>query len=85
MQTSSSAVTFLTKVAFDRLEAQLTWFNHAEVKKKPGSIFSKLLPDPEEPMDGHEEEYSASNEPKPGTAEFIIQVEGRRSIKVALF
>jgi len=46
---------------------------------------AKLLPDPEEPMDGHEEEYSASNEPKPGTAEFIIQVEGRRSIKVALF
>ncbi|KAG2629534.1 hypothetical protein PVAP13_3KG438016 [Panicum virgatum] len=43
---------------------------------------AKLLPDPEEPMDGHEEEYSASNEPKPGTAEFIIQVEGRRSIKV---
>ncbi|PUZ67224.1 hypothetical protein GQ55_3G417600 [Panicum hallii var. hallii] len=43
---------------------------------------AKLLPDPREPTDGDEEDYSASNEPKPGSAEFIIQVEGRRSIKV---
>jgi hypothetical protein len=43
-----------------------------------------LLPAPEESKNGDAEDYSASNELKPGTAEFIIQVEERRSIKVAL-
>ncbi|CAL4899136.1 unnamed protein product [Urochloa decumbens] len=43
---------------------------------------AKLLPDPEEPKDGKEDGYSASNKPKPRTAEYIIHVEGRRSIKV---
>ncbi|CAL4906475.1 unnamed protein product [Urochloa decumbens] len=44
---------------------------------------AKLLPDLEEPKDGDEEDYSVSSEAKQGTAEFIIQVEGRRSIKAA--
>ncbi|KAG0520940.1 hypothetical protein BDA96_08G118100 [Sorghum bicolor] len=43
---------------------------------------AKLLPAPEESKNGDAEDYSASNELKPGTAEFIIQVEERRSIKV---
>lgn len=46
-------------------------------------VFSvKLLPDPEEPKDGDEGGYGVSNDQKPGTAEFFIQVESRRSIKV---
>jgi hypothetical protein len=43
---------------------------------------AKLLPDHEDLKDRDEDDHSASNEPKPGTAEFIIQIEGRRSIKV---
>ncbi|CAD6344172.1 unnamed protein product [Miscanthus lutarioriparius] len=43
---------------------------------------AKLLPAPEESKNGSGGDYSASNEAKPGTAEFIIQVEERRSIKV---
>nr|AGT16191.1 permease [Saccharum hybrid cultivar R570] len=43
---------------------------------------AKLLPAPEESKNGDEDDYSASNEAKPGTAEFIIQVAERRSIKV---
>jgi hypothetical protein len=46
---------------------------------------AKLLPAPEKSKNGDEDDYSGSNEAKPGTAEFIIQVEERRSIKVALF
>jgi hypothetical protein len=38
---------------------------------------AKLLPYHEDLKDSDEDDHSASNEPKPGTAEFIIQVEGR--------
>lgn len=44
-------------------------------------VFSqKLLP--EKTKDGDEEDYQLYNKAKPGTVDFIIQVEERRSIKV---
>jgi len=43
-----------------------------------------VLPDPEQPESGGGEDCDAAGQAKPGTAEFIIQVEKRRSIKVTL-
>ncbi|KAL6643997.1 hypothetical protein ACP70R_018763 [Stipagrostis hirtigluma subsp. patula] len=43
---------------------------------------AKLLPDPEEQKTGNQEDHNTSIQAKPGTAEFIVQVEERRSIKV---
>ncbi|CAN6342997.1 unnamed protein product [Urochloa humidicola] len=62
-------------------EQKLSMKNAGIELSSDASDEAKLLPDPEEPKDGEEDSYSASNKPKPGTAEYIIQVEGRRSIK----
>jgi hypothetical protein len=44
-----------------------------------------VLPDPEQPENGGGgDDCDAVGQAKPGTAEFIIQVEKKRSIKVTL-
>ncbi|KAL6842065.1 hypothetical protein ACP4OV_028044 [Aristida adscensionis] len=63
-------------------EEKLTMKNRGIELSSDVADQARLLPDPEQLKSDDEEDFNTYNTVKPGTADFIIQVEERRSIKV---